>query len=1138
MLLTLKAIYSQTIDSTLFFNDITFERTEDSTAEDEISDDTWLDDTRVNESVFPPSPTASSLGKYGDCPVSYYTGQPIINIPIYNIKARDMEIPIYLNYETGGVKVDEVASWVGMNWNLFAGGLITRNVKVFPDERSGTGYFDNSGFVNDPQSASVSNFEKAARGELDTEPDIFYYNFNGKSGKFVFDTYKNIYSIPYNNLRISSDIYNNAITGFRITDENGIQYFFGQGTNTIEVSKYIVYSYSDKLWYTYFTKYIPFGPPYPTNGICSNEGFYLPSNEGILDTVLPILKIDNSAHIEKSYECNTTWFLNEIVTPNHDVITFNYDCEGRLFSRTGIQEEANDEIIHGIRDNFLYKYKFQNGKYPEYGVTKYYTGEITRPNNLPGDCQRTILYTHHEYSNIRLAEINYGSLIVKFTSNHPREDIQIKDFNGTPKALSKIQVIDNTFNNNKIIKEFNFSYSTKQTDDVKTAVDPKHSNIYTYRDAEQKRLFLDQVQELSYKEDNTIIYNNPYILSYWDGQLPRRCSSSQDEAGYYSFSNASNYKVTSIYDYGKLGDTYIFIGPHITARTIEKARVGSLKKITYPTGGSTAFTYVFNEYSLSGENKSSYGLRIANIENDFGENVKETKTFAYNNDDNKSSGYIEGSTVYGYNMHFQFNSEGSHLTNRKYASFNSFRELELSQGTRIHYGKISELIDGAGKKEYYYYDQNDGADYTDVFTATQDYDNNGSNISNHQYPFPPESSHSYRRGLLKKIVDKDNNNRLLKKTEYFYTFSTEHNHKIYGVKCGMHQLGSEKHHTYGRYYYTSQWVYLEKTIETVYNSNLVNGSLVIETDYEYNPGHLQIIKKTQTQSDGSVLTTKYQYPEDYTDLDVYCNAEYEKCISTCNELSGDERARCIDNCEQKQQNCSSNNINNVYIHGIYDLVSKHIYTSIIEEYTTLKRNSVEETISGQLNLYKTFSINNKNVVLPYRNLSLDLDAGLTNFSKSNINTDTELFEYDSKYQEKNRFEMYDEYGNVLQCCKTNNVVNSYLWGYNYTNPIAEIIGISYPDVLSVLTSCNYTIEGLQNMTNDELLVALECLRTHLPNAMVTYYTYKPFVGMETKTDPNGIRTFYEYDSFGRLSAEKDNNQFILKKYEYHYVNQQ
>ena len=27
-----------------------------------------------NEKIFPPSPTASSLGKYGETPVSYYTG--------------------------------------------------------------------------------------------------------------------------------------------------------------------------------------------------------------------------------------------------------------------------------------------------------------------------------------------------------------------------------------------------------------------------------------------------------------------------------------------------------------------------------------------------------------------------------------------------------------------------------------------------------------------------------------------------------------------------------------------------------------------------------------------------------------------------------------------------------------------------------------------------------------------------------------------------------------------------------------------------------------------------------------------------------------------------------------------------------
>src|SRR5580698_2617890 len=81
------------------------------------------------------SPTAASLGKYGDIPVSYHTGIPEIDIPIYTIKAGSIEMPISLSYHASGLKVEEEASWVGAGWALNAGGVITRTVIGAADDR-------------------------------------------------------------------------------------------------------------------------------------------------------------------------------------------------------------------------------------------------------------------------------------------------------------------------------------------------------------------------------------------------------------------------------------------------------------------------------------------------------------------------------------------------------------------------------------------------------------------------------------------------------------------------------------------------------------------------------------------------------------------------------------------------------------------------------------------------------------------------------------------------------------------------------------------------------------------------------------------------------------------------------------------
>ncbi len=70
------------------------------------------------------SPEAAAFQKYGEYAVNEYTGNPNITVPLYTVTDKDVQIPIVLNYDASGIRVDQEASWVGLGWNLMVGGCV------------------------------------------------------------------------------------------------------------------------------------------------------------------------------------------------------------------------------------------------------------------------------------------------------------------------------------------------------------------------------------------------------------------------------------------------------------------------------------------------------------------------------------------------------------------------------------------------------------------------------------------------------------------------------------------------------------------------------------------------------------------------------------------------------------------------------------------------------------------------------------------------------------------------------------------------------------------------------------------------------------------------------------------------------
>lgn len=213
----------------------------------------------------PPSPEAAAFAKYGNTPTNLFTGTPNISVPIANLKGRDIEIPISLTYDASGIKVEQLATWVGLGWNANVGGMVTRQVNGLPDDyfSSTPAYipFYHESIVSDYKFARdfnprpnllyqpgqlaryfgfVDKFTKTNTNlRYEAQPDTYSFHALGLSGTLFIDydsevayciespeikAYPIIQVLPPTNIRL--------ITGWRIVDGAGATYYFSIAEKT------------------------------------------------------------------------------------------------------------------------------------------------------------------------------------------------------------------------------------------------------------------------------------------------------------------------------------------------------------------------------------------------------------------------------------------------------------------------------------------------------------------------------------------------------------------------------------------------------------------------------------------------------------------------------------------------------------------------------------------------------------------------------------------------------------------------------------------------------------------------------------------------------------------------------------------
>ena len=457
----------------------------------------------------PPSPEASALTKYANVEVNEFRGMINHNIPLYTYKAGLLELPIFLSYNGAGVLVDDVPTWVGINWTLNAGGVITRTVYDEIDEYANTRIFPTQQEIEDYTLNAIDGTSNgqflhnlASNGGVDSERDIFQFNFNGYSGSFYFDEEWNAKLIKDNqNLRIyiedRDDLYNNKF--IYIITPDGVKYTFG--------------------------------------GIDATE-----------DTSLRLV-VDGSVIPNDSNLGTTSFYLKRIEHPTNGHIEFEY--LNNLSQEILLTDEVYkiSKVIEDMPDGMCCLK-------PEIPTINSLTTTSTRILNP------IYLYKVRNFENNE--NIIFNSNKVNNTSFR--------------RGLNSIIVDKDLDLNNESFTRIEFKYTG-----ITSATNFFGNEILN----SSKRFFLTQVKFNRAFQSNPNTKNEVFKFEYESpGGLPERFSFSQDFGGYFNdISNTSAIPNNSFFN--------PFNQPNFADRTpnFSKAKYGTLKKITYPTGGFTTFEY-------------------------------------------------------------------------------------------------------------------------------------------------------------------------------------------------------------------------------------------------------------------------------------------------------------------------------------------------------------------------------------------------------------------------------------------------------------------------------------------------------------------------------------------------------------------
>jgi len=783
------------------------------------------------------------------------------------------------------------------------------------------------------------------------------------------------------------------------------------------------------------------------------------------------------------------WHLAQIKYPNGKTIDFNYE-RGPMINQMYISKSNETYNLYekntngGASETLKCSGANESGtgedKYEGYLISPIYLTSISS-SDFRIEFQSGYSYELRVSNSIYLTRLN--NLITSYGTAGCSSQCNFLPYLGDSNIGSTTSLIQTglcwkvlncitIYNNSQLIKRYNLKYD--------------YSNITSGSDPQyyaNERLFL-----MSVVQNDSGKYN----FDYYNKQLlPPYLAQKTDHWGFYNNKPAQ---------YSR-NDYFSSREPDSTA-----VKYGALKTITYPTGGTSQFIFEANQYSSQtklnrwegldnySSNRIAGGLRIKKIINTpaFGETptVKEyfyTKNYFPFQTNGVSSGILGGQIQYFFDNRAA-NSDrnlgfGSTVGSYLYSCFTTQSVLPVctnSLGNHIGYSEVVEKLSDNSYTRY---------KFSNFDTGNLDEKCNASIET--ESPYQAYNSKEQERGnlLSKQMYDSNNVIKLTmlnkyQKSDLGYINSINGNSKL--QQCLGELTGTYYTEATSYKIYTYSMLLGNKKEISYYNTD----SLVKETKFRFDSNYPIVVNQVEKDSRGDSITTVYTYP-------FHINGNYLAVAPLTNVGNG---SRLIS--EDLQYT----------FRGMY---SANLFNLPIEISTYKNKN----VIDSKFICYGKHG----NDYLPDSVYILEKAKPLPAFNRYNVPT-MPHYVIDGNYEKSPSYKYkYDSKSNITQMTGKDGLIISFLWGYNYQYPIAEIKNATNDQVKNALGDDPETIasSAMPDMSK------INGLRTALPNALVTTYTYKPMVGMTSKTDPKGIISRYVYDSSNRLSLVRDNFMNIV-----------